>query len=197
MIPVVFENEPSLFDVRIRQKGIAWCQRNNISLNCPLPEGKKLKEYWRICLPAMRKIYHCFCAYTNILINPGEGTIDHFLPKNKYPKFAYEWTNYRLALPRINSRKKDCEDVLDPFDIKDGWFQLDLITGFLYADPELPFQKRTQILQTINRLQLNDSMYKQYRLRYIDDYIHGKISIQLLERDAPYIFREMRRQNMF
>ena len=196
MLYIALQQEPASFDSEVRSRGIEWCQRQNIDLTRPVPSGTRLNDYWRNCLPLMRDLYQYFCAYTNIKISPGEGAIDHFHPKNKYPGKAYEWTNYRLTLPRINSRKGEFEDVLDPCSIKDGWFQLDIISGSISPNSNISTSTHKKVKKTIDRLLLNDSMYIRYRLTYINDYIDGRISAEILRRDAPYIYCEMKRQNV-
>lgn len=196
MLRVTLQQEPDTFDTEVRLRGTQWCRRQNIDLDRPVPPGTRLKDYWRNCLPYMRERYQYFCAYTNIIISPGEGAIDHFHPKNKHPREAYEWKNYRLTLPRINSRKGEFEDVLDPCSIKEGWFQLDFIFGSVSPNPNISSPIHKKVKKTIDRLLLNDPMYKKYRLTYINDYIEGQISARILKRDAPYIYCEMKRQNI-
>ena len=50
--------------------------------------------------------------------------MEHFAPKKKHPDHAYIWENYRLVCTVMNSRKRDFENVLDPFEVEDGWFQI-------------------------------------------------------------------------
>jgi len=203
MIHIDLQKEPVLFDVEVRQRGMKWLQKKNVNLNKTLPfSTKDLPSYWSrhyhsnqksSCLDEMRNIYR-FCAYTNILIHPKAGTVDHFLSKKNYPSKIYEWSNYRLALLSVNRNKSDFDDVLDPFKIKNGWFQLNVGTGIVYADPLQTKYVRAKIEKTIARLKLND--FVSYRLKYIDDYINGDISLSLLKRDAPFIYYELKRQNM-
>ena len=40
---------------------------------------------------------------------------------------VYEWANYRLACSLMNARKDAIASVLDPFEIEDGWFALELV----------------------------------------------------------------------
>ena len=52
------------------------------------------------------------------------GRVDHFYPKSVRPDMAYEWSNFRLASLKLNCRKREFQDVLDPFTIEPGWFCL-------------------------------------------------------------------------
>jgi len=53
----------------------------------------------------MYEAYDGVCAYTGMRMHRvlSDPTIDHFVPKSKRPDLAYEWTNYRLALAKVDS----------------------------------------------------------------------------------------------
>src|SRR5690606_18223088 len=83
-----------------------------------------LPTFWRRALADLRRAYGDTCAYLGMHIHPATGaaTVDHFQPKSKHPAAAYEWTNFRLAAQQVNTNKGEHEDVLDPFQIENGWF---------------------------------------------------------------------------
>lgn len=58
----------------------------------------------------------------------GNPTIDHALPKSYAWDQVYEWSNYRLCASVVNSKKGALTTLVDPFDVKVGWFQLELAT---------------------------------------------------------------------
>jgi hypothetical protein len=61
----------------------------------------------------------------------------------------------------------------------------------LSGDPSL----RPGLELTITRLHLNtEPTFVKLRLKYIDDYFNGDISFRLLQRDAPFVAREIERQ---
>lgn len=195
MIHVILQEEPLDFDAKVRHKGRVWFSQHNIDSKQQLPPGTKLPPYWRNFLSTMRQKYR-FCAFTNILIGPKGGTVDHYLPKSKYPDYAYEWNNYRLALSSINACKKDKEGILDPCTIRNGWFWLNVVTGLLCPSNKVSMRVKQKVADTIDRLRLNDSDYVRYRKRYIEDFINHDISISVLKRDAPYIYFELNRQHL-
>ena len=48
------------------------------------------------------------------------------LPKSTRWRDVYEWLNYRLACSRMNSRKGVMPNILDPFEVENEWFVLEL-----------------------------------------------------------------------
>jgi hypothetical protein len=92
--------------------------------------------------------YHQICAYSCFRIHPvtGAQSADHFAPKSQSWRKVYQWSNYRLCSGRLNARKNDYGDVLDPFEIQPGWFQLELLGFQVIPDPtSRPRGPRTQI----------------------------------------------------
>ena len=104
----------------------------------PRPTNEQFKKhrYWSLCLPDLKNSYRSLCAYSCLPINT-QGSVDHYLPKSAYPRHAYEWSNFRLCMDRINNYKGDSQLVLDPFVAKTDWFQLDLATLFVQPNPSL------------------------------------------------------------
>lgn len=109
---------------------------------------------------------------------------------------TYEWHNYRLACSLMNSRKSRASDVLDPFQIEDGWFHLELSALQVVPNPTLTSDRRQQVQQTINRLGLNDHECTAARAEYHDAYIQGEINLSFLSRRSPFVAFELKRQGM-
>jgi len=87
------------------------------------------------------------------------------------------------------------QDVLDPFDIEDGWFQIELTQFHVVANPDLDPELAGQVNTTISRLALNSRQCRELRMQYADDYWAGQITYAYLLRRAPFIAKELRRQN--
>ena len=184
MIHVDEKPEPSDFDRKVRQKGLFWMNTH---------PDKKLEDYWRNCAEDMYKLYDGCCAYLGIRLNRVQTiTIDHFLPKSKYPKLAYEWSNYRLCSPTVNSYKKDKEGVLDTFQIDTGWFWFDFVDGSVYTNESLFSERQEMVDNTIRLLKLNDSRFCEERCRLWDLF---KDQPDKLKTNAPFIYAEALRQN--
>lgn len=195
MIRVTPQPEPENFDRDVRQKGRKKLEELQIDATSPLPSKTKLPNLWKKVASELRERYR-FCAYTNIECPPCEGDVDHFKPKSQYPALAYEWSNYRLALPAINRRKRDYEDVLDPFEIKNEWFELNTLDGSIHPSAKASKTLREKILAMIERLRLNNPRYCGKRLAFIKYYEDKKITAQYLKENAPFIYYALRRQKL-
>lgn len=189
MIRVHQAEEPETFNETVRRPGRSYLE--NLPSNAA-PDWKK-RNYWTRCLPDLRVRYGSVCAYTGIRIPPNEGTVDHFMPKSTHPEFAYEWSNFRLSLLRINAYKGTHEDILDPFEIGESWFFMDIMTGKVSPNPELDETIQKQVQTTIERLHLNDSEYRNRRIQDVDDFMSGKITFGYLKTYAPFVASEIQR----
>jgi hypothetical protein len=94
----------------------------------------------------------------------------------------------------MNSRKRDYDDVLDPFEIEDGWFRLETVSGRIYPNPDAVNQ--VEIHATIDRLGLDDAQCRKMRSRHFQDYINGDVSTDFLSRRSPFIWFEADRQGL-
>jgi hypothetical protein len=175
--------EPPAFDARVRQPG----QR-------VLAEGRDvLPPLWQACLPDLYERYRGVCAYLCVYIPRATGarSVDHFVPKSRRRDLAYEWTNYRLACSLMNSRKRDFDDVLDPFEIRDGWFVLELSFLQVMPAPSLDGPTRAQVQATIDRLGLNDKECIAARAQHYQPYVEGQLTFELLSEWSPFVARQV------
>ena len=122
--------------------------------------------------------------------------MDHFVAKVDDPDQAYEWSNYRLACSLVNSRKGVFSDILDPFEIEDGWFVLELSFLQILPNPELKPELKKRAQETIDRLGLQRKECRDARAEYFDDYIREHIDFHYLERKCPFVAREVARQKL-
>ncbi len=136
------------------------------------------------------------CAYTSMYMAE-TGSVDHFRPKSKYPWLAYEWTNYRLSRSKINLRKGDAEDLVDPFGVKTGWFELDLPSCLVRAGRGVSGELRRTVISTIDILQLNaDDRMVQERCDLLVHLARGDITLGFLEKRYPFLAVEVKRQGV-
>jgi hypothetical protein len=211
MIHVELQPEPPDFDARVRQPGrsaIAELTGGPPALKRPGPRRKKIADrpedippeklppFWTECLSALHEAYRGICAYVCIYIErvTGAGTVDHLVAKSRDVHRAYEWDNYRLACSLMNARKAAIPDVLDPFEVEDGWFQLDLISFQIRPNPVLDEPLKARIQGTIDRLGLADRECRQLRETYFTEYDKGHIDFDYLHRRAPFVALEIQRQ---
>ena len=172
MIPVSPQPEPKDFDRKVRQKGLRFLKSKRIDPKRRLPKGLRLSPYWCGCIEELRALYGGVCAYLAVFMEPvtGADSIDHFVPKSRNPGLAYEWDNYRLACSRMNARKGDRTGILDPFQLKTGWFRLELVSGRIYPNSHLPLSLREKIQGTIERLGLDDTANRELRAGHYEGY---------------------------
>ena len=193
MIRVQAKPEYPAFDREVRQKGLRFLR------SCPNPDSTDFKRhnYWSKAQRQLYAAYDHMCAYTTREL-VYTGSVDHFKPKSKYPRLAYEWSNYRLARQVINKRKGDTEEVIDPFTVGEEWFILDLPSCLIRAGRGVSGETRKAVNATINILGLNrDDRLVDERCRLLVDLADGLITLRFLERHYPFLCREVRRQQVY
>ena len=199
MIRVIPAPEPDTFDARVRQPGLRkleeLAERHYGGSKDAIPGGK-FPDCWRGSLDDLMASYRRICAYLCLYIPRGTGarSVDHMIAKSAAWDQAYEWTNYRLACSLMNSRKGAATSVLDPFDVENGWFVLELVEFQVLPGDGLDDAVAEDVQATIRRLRLNDDECRGAREEYAEDYWSGHVSLDYLGRHAPFVARELRRQ---
>lgn len=190
MIPVTPKPEPSNFNQKVRRRGKQFLKQHGIPA-----KSSGFRNYWTEIVSDLHHLYDGICAYTCIYL-VSSGTVDHFLPKSKYPCLAYEWSNYRLTSAIINNRKGE-EDILDPFVVQSGWFKIEFPSCLVKIGDLIPRERVQKATHTINILKLNaDDALVQERCDIIMHYVDGNVTLQFLERRYPFIAMEIRRQDL-
>ncbi len=86
-----------------------------------------------------------------------KNTVDHYRSRENYRNLAYEWSNLRFASAWINSSKGTLDDqVLDPLDLGEDWFEILLPSLQLVLTDKVPPQQRQKAEFTLERLRLRD-----------------------------------------
>ena len=200
MIRVIRAPEPDTFDARVRQPGLRkledLAEEHHGGSKESIP-SEKFPDYWRRSLDDLMAGYHRICAYLCLYISRGTGarSVDHMIAKSAAWDQAYEWTNYRLACSLMNSRKGAATSVLDPFDVENGWFVLELVEFQVLPGDGLDDAVAEDVQATIRRLRLNDDECRGAREEYAEDYWSGHVSLDYPGRHAPFVARELRRQD--
>lgn len=210
MIPLAPAPEPADFDERVRQPGLRAIAelagehppRTTGRPHEPVagsreevPHGK-FPPYWRGMLDDLMESYDRICAYLCLYIPRGTGapSVDHAVPKSMRWDRVYEWSNYRLACALMNARKGAAAHVLDPFEVEDGWFALELVEFQVVPGEGLPGDVAASVVDAIERLRLNEPDCCDARAEYAQDFWDCQISLPYLARHAPFVERELRRQ---
>lgn len=170
-----------------------------------MANGKPVKKtvadfpYWTNCLDDLHRAYNGICAYYCFRCEKALlPQVDHFVAKcDQSPMLAYEWSNFRLACGAANTLKNRFPDVLDPAQIEDGWFHLDINSLRVYANPALSPPVRDAVDATITRLKLSEGDALAVRQHAISHFRQGRVAFSFLELDHPFLARELARQGIY
>ena len=179
---VSLAKEPAKFDSRCRKRGQAWLKTN--------PSYSRPKDYWSEFEPELRAAFRKRCGYCAMVTMKSQ--VDHFVPVailrgRKQHEQAYEWSNFRYGEGVLNQRKSN-HLVLDPFKVKDNWFEILLPSLQLVPTKAVPNDQRTLAEFTIDRLGLRDSeVIIRYRQMWFDYYRNRDLTIKGLKDIAPLI----------
>ncbi len=209
MIRVTLAKEPKDFDRKVRQKGLSAIDelvgrkprvphrgptRPKIAQQESEIPPDAFPPYWRDCLDEMIELYERRCAYTALHLEHGTGspTVDHAVPKSKKWKLVYEWSNYRLCSALFNSKKQDAGSIVDPFIVSIEWFELEFVGFQVKRSPNAPLGQHARIDATLPMLNIND--FRKAREAYVREYDERHIDFDYLQRRAPFVALELRRQ---
>ena len=192
MIKIALRPEPGTYNATVRQPGQKFLSSN------PAPSGRDFKRhaYWNRAANDLYSEYSGICAYTSMHMVYPE-TIDHFKPKSKYPNLAYEWNNLRLCRGWVNVSKGDNEHVLDPFEVENTWFKLELPSCLIKAAPGLSHEIKVKVNNTVNTLRLNsDDSLVQERCNILIAYARNQISQAFLAERYPFLAFQVAHQGV-
>jgi len=180
MIPVHPVKEPKTFDEAVRKPGNEWLKKN--------PCAKRPTPLWKPFTSVLADGYRNRCGYAAML-DPTGGTIDHFLSYKNRPDLSYEWDNYRFASSTLNSSKLNADyAVLDPLEVREGWFKIILPSLQLIATDAIPRAFKAKAEYTIKRLHLRDGeRIIRWRQSWYEMYLKGHLDIEGLREVAPLI----------
>lgn len=184
--------EPAGFDAACRCKGQTWLQSNPAATR----KTKRPKDFWSKFKPALADAFGDLCAY-GAMYEP-VGTVDHFVPVEANEALAYEWSNYRYASAWINSSKKKATNILDPLDVRHGWFEVLLPSLQLVMVPEhVPEEFQHIAESTLGRLHLrDDERVLRQRRSWYRMYQEGRLSLAGLRDVAPLIAAAVDKQRV-
>ncbi len=172
-------SEPPDFDEQARVPGNRWLATH--------PDGRP-RDFWTPFKGDLARGFQSLCAYS-AMYEP-VGTVDHFISCHEDRSKAYEWGNYRYCAAWINSSKDNLPagDLLDPFDIEDGWFELHLPSLQLRVSDSIPQQLRERARNVLVRLHLrDDERVMRQRVEWYRMYQSGELSRDGLAGKAPLI----------
>jgi hypothetical protein len=173
---------PAGFRDRCREPGRNWLKAN--------PSYRRPRDYWSQFEPQLRQAFSERCGYCAMVTMRSQ--VDHFVPVavlkvRKQDWKAYEWSNFRYGEGVLNQRKSN-HLVLDPFKVRDDWFEVQLPGLQLVLTAAVPKTQRTLAEFTITRLGLRDSeVVVRYRRKWFEMYRARKMDLEGLKEVAPLI----------
>jgi uncharacterized protein (TIGR02646 family) len=210
VIPVKPAPKPKTFDEQVRKPGLrAIDEMLGKAPRYPRTKGRPFKPcakraadipaaqlptYWTRAIDDLMRAYHSVCAYSCFHIHAvtGAASVDHFAAKSRAPSKVYEWSNYRLCCSKMNARKRDFSDVIDPFKVEPNSFQLELAFFQVIPNRTLSAAKQKEIQDTIDRLGLD--RFREARQADAEKYWNGDVSLKLLREESPFVAYELYRQ---
>jgi hypothetical protein len=180
--------EPERFDERCRGRGRKWLAEHS-SWDRPY-------DYWSEFEPDLRAAFHDLCAYCTMVIPKGD--VDHFIPvallkRRGHHHRIYEWDNLRYADEYFNKKKTDFL-ILDPFQVRDDWFDLLLPSLELVLTDRLPKRHHTRARRTLEKLGLDrGEVVVRYRRKWFNMYRRRRLDLDGLREVAPLIARAVTR----
>lgn len=200
MINATMPPPPRNYEQEVKVPGEAFLA------STPSPKSHQWREhrYWREIHQDLYDSLHGICSYCASFTPRKKGedanldhtSIDHFIPKSQNHELAYEWSNFRLCRARLNNRKGDFTDVVDPYEIQNGHFKLNFQNFYIFADPSLPESEKSIITGSISRLELNnDDSYVNERARVIYSYSGSMMTFEAVGKFYPFIASEILAQD--
>jgi len=103
----------------------------------PTAKSSKFPPLWRDFENDLAAGFTYRCGWWAMYIPAGH--VDHFLSKDNCRDLVYDWNNYRYVEGTVNSSKKKLDDqILDPFEVQDDWFEVILPSMQLIETSSLP-----------------------------------------------------------
>ena len=151
------------------------------------PTSNKFPAHWTKYQLQLATGFSDRCGWWAMRI--AEGAVDHYLSKKFHRHLAYEWRNYRYISPSVNSSKRNLDDqILDPFDVQAGWFEVLLPSMLLKRTALVPPSLQAKADFTIKRLRLvRGHKVRRNRRIWYDDYKSGLITKAGLREYAPLV----------
>lgn len=185
MIPVPNPiQEPKDFNKTCRKRGRKWLHEH------PDAKPDQFPGYWRDFQPDLARAFQLRCGWTAMHIGT-DGAVDHFQSRSgpNGRNLAYEWCNYRYISTTVNSSKQALDaEVLDPFEVESGWFEVLLPSFILVRTEKVPVDLRAKADFTISRLKLDTGeKFIANRREWYRDHVNEGLPISNLRKYAPLI----------
>jgi hypothetical protein len=186
MIRCRCSKKPRNFHRLVERPGKRWLAAH--------PRGRP-RDLWSRYKSELAVSFRGLCAYG--AMHEPVGTVDHFVSLSEDRQRAYDWTNYRFCSAWLNSSKQHLRstELLDPYLVRDGWFELLLPSLQLVVTEAMPRRHRAQATLMLTRLHLRDGEHvMRQRRRWLRLYEERKISLRGLAEMAPLLAAAIRKR---
>jgi hypothetical protein len=172
---------------KVKADGKSWLKAH--------PTAKRPKDLWSPYLPVLADGFSHLCGYAAML-DPTGGTVDHYLSWKNHPAQAYDWTNFRFVSSVLNSSKRNADDaVLDPYVVRNGWFEIILPSLQMRVTDRCPAAHREAAVFTLKRLKLgNGEKIVRWRRHFYARFQAGQLTLDGLRGVAPLVADAVERQ---
>ena len=134
--------------------------------------AKPSDSHWRKFHGLIEKNFFGLCGYCETACR---GEVDHFRPKNRFPKLVYEWSNWVFSCHDCNhskGRKWPDGGYIDPCarirsSRPEKFFEFDLISCEIIPRNGLTPRHQQKAKKMIDDLHLNDFHHLKARLQWI------------------------------
>jgi uncharacterized protein (TIGR02646 family) len=197
--------KPTKFDERVLVRGLhklAEFRKKERTTSEPTPEEWetfwKSFGYWTEFSADLDDGFNGLCAYTALSTN-GANEVDHFKAKSENPDSAYEWNNYRNTTGSTNKKKnRSNKPILDPFEIEDDWFEVNLFTGEISVSTQVPADMKERAENSIKVLGLDSSRNEKARKRLAlvplkKKNHHNEGVLECIEQASPLVARAVQK----
>ena len=177
--------EPAEFRAQVSVPGARWLENH--------PDGGRPPDYWSSFQSHLAAGFNDLCGYLAMYVT--DGTVDHFVSVREDRSRTYDWSNYRFASAWMNSVKGSVSstDILDPYAVEDGWFEILLPSLQLVVTDAVPERLRTRAEFVLDRLRLrDDARVLRQRAEWYRMYVERQMTLAELARKAPLIARAVR-----
>jgi uncharacterized protein (TIGR02646 family) len=155
---------PGILETNWETWGQAWEERKNHNpAACFHWHQHENTPVNQLLLPPLKEQTQAHCSFCDIfpVSPPGQETIEHFKPKQTFPRFAYKWDNLYYCCSFCQGKKLEKFDgnLLSPDTINyefDRYFRWDFTNGYLLVNEQASLEDKKRASITIEIYGLNE-----------------------------------------
>lgn len=136
------------------------------------------------------------CGYAATIELQGE--VEHYLSKKLHPDKIFDWSNFRYVSGWVNQQKRTKDEkILDPYQVGDGWFEIQLPSLELVLTDRIPMAERNRAAFTIRSLKLDyGARILRERRHHFRAFLSGAMSLDLVRERMPLLADAIQKAGM-